>query len=54
MFVGLTALSEEIKTTFEILFFIAANDTALVVERLFIIPSILFISTNGTCLYAAA
>ena len=52
--VGLTALSEDIKITFEILFLIAAIDTDLVDKRLFLKPSILFISTNGTCLYAAA
>ena len=53
MFVGLTALSEDIKTTFEILF-LSSHETALVDKRLFLSPSILFISTNGTCLYAAA
>ena len=50
--VGLTALSLDIKTRFEI-FFNEAFATANVLT-LFSTPEQIFSSTNGTCLYAAA
>ena len=51
--VGLTALSLDIKTRFEI-FFNEAFATANVLKTLFSTPEQIFSSTNGTCLYAAA
>ena len=53
IFVGLTALSLDIKTKLET-FFNEAFATAKVLKTLFLTPSQIFSSTNGTCLYAAA
>ena len=50
MFVGLTDLSVEIKISFLIWFFADASQTATVENILFLIPSIGFNSTKGTCL----
>ena len=50
MFVGLTALSDDIKTTFFTYVFSSAEQTLYVETILFLIPSTAFISTNGTCL----
>ena len=47
-------LSDDIKTTFFTYVFSAAEQTLYVEIILFLIPSTAFISTNGTCLYAAA
>ena len=50
MFVGLTDLSVDIKISFSILFSADAWQTATVENILFLMPSIGFNSTMGTCL----
>jgi len=50
IFVGLTDLSVDIKISFSIWFSTDASHTATVENILFLIPSIGFNSTMGTCL----